>query len=147
MAEVLDKLQLFRITGPETGVLTDREINLLGAAYALVQLGGPGEFELPASKTVVSWSEGGNGKPVVSVSGTVSVEDLPAGTAEFIERMDPTKQPERERWLFENCPENQQRREEAARRVKAGREADERRRRQHEEEYKEARQKRGRSAG
>lgn len=85
-----------------TAVCTDREINLLGLAAAYEALGGEaGEWEAP-SGGVVSLEENGDGTFGVHLSSNLAVEDLPEGMREYVERMDPARQAERDRWLYEH---------------------------------------------
>ncbi len=84
-----------------TAVCTDREINLLGLAAAYKELEGkPGSWVAP-SGAVVYLEDNEDGTFGVDISSNLVVEDLLEGTREHVERMDPTRQAERDRWLYE----------------------------------------------
>ncbi len=99
LEQVLDALRMHRIT--DTAQLaTDRQIHLMGLLCAREELpDGEGEYRFP-SGLVVSWTSYADDTCSASASGYVRVEDLPEGVREHFERMDPVKQPERERWLY-----------------------------------------------
>ncbi len=82
-------------------VCTDREINLLGLGAAYKELEGkPGAWLAP-SGAVVYLEDNGDGTFGVDLSSNLTVEDLPEGMREYVERMDPKSQPARERYLYE----------------------------------------------
>lgn len=91
-----------RFRSPPQG-FTDRQINILGALYALEMLGGEaGEYNLPASGVVVTWQRSGAEDALTaSWSGNVSVEDLAEGVREYVKRMPAAEQPKREAFLYE----------------------------------------------
>jgi hypothetical protein len=77
---------------------TDHELNILGMLVAANELPeGVGEYTLP-SGAIITFSEGGS----AHITGRVEVEDLGEGLREYFERMDPAKQPERLRRLYEH---------------------------------------------
>ncbi len=85
-----------------TAVCTDREINLLGLAAAYKELEGEaGEWRAP-SGAVVSLEDNGDGTFGVHLSSNLTVEDLPEGMREHVERMDSACLAERDRWLYEH---------------------------------------------
>src|SRR5215210_1722173 len=98
--DMMEALLLHRCPG-SVQLCTDREINVLGILHAFYRLpGGEGKYQM-ASAAVVSLTEAGEGIFDISLSGDVSVEDLPEGVQRYIERIDPGQQPVRERWLYE----------------------------------------------
>lgn len=100
LQDVLEILQVHR-WGGSVYPATDREIRILGALHAYQQLpAGEGEYQLP-SGAVVSLTDNADGTTSVSVRGRADVEDLPEGTREYVRRMDPDRQPERDRQLCE----------------------------------------------
>ena len=81
---------------------TDREIALCGVVHAYQELGGKsGTWETPSGARVFV-EDHRNGTHSFRVEGAVAVEDLPEDTGRLLERMDPTKQPKRERLLYES---------------------------------------------
>jgi hypothetical protein len=83
---------------------TDREIHLLALLCALWELGGPplesGEHRFEGTDLVVAWRKNGHDSYSASPSRSVRIEDLPEDVRLHFERMDPAKQPERERFLY-----------------------------------------------
>jgi hypothetical protein len=97
--DMMEALLLHRCAG-SVQLCTDREINVLGILHAFFLLpDDEGEHQM-ASGAVVSLTRNGS-KFDISLSGNVSVEDLPEDVQRHIERFDPDKQPARERWLYE----------------------------------------------
>jgi hypothetical protein len=99
--DVLESLSLWRISGPGTGHVTDRQIKLLACLHAYLENGAPGEFQLPASGARGKWSFDENDEPVLNVEGRPLLEDLPERTAKYLKRMDTQKQPAHERFMHE----------------------------------------------
>ncbi len=104
LENALDKLRHYQRHHSDGRVrypATDREIHLLGLLCALWELGGTGEHSYP-SGVVVTWGEADDeGLQTVGASGYVSLEDLPEDVRRYFERMEPAKQPDRERFLYE----------------------------------------------
>lgn len=123
--DVMDSLEIHRMGGTKQ-LATDREINVLGILYAAGELpGGMGEYRF-RSGVVVTLTDNGSDTPSASLSGDVSLEDLPDEVGRHFERMDPDKQPERERWLHKTWRQRKERRAETERFIEAGEEADRR---------------------
>jgi hypothetical protein len=105
--DMMDALLLHRCAG-SVQLCTDREVNVLGILHAFFRLpDDEGEHQM-ASGVVVSLARNGS-KFDICLSGNVSVEDLPKGVQRHIQRIDPEKQPERERWLYEQRDRPRQR--------------------------------------
>jgi hypothetical protein len=97
---LLEALLVHRCAGT-IQACTDREINVLGILHAFYRLpGGVGEHRM-ASGAVVSLTKDGEGILDVHLSANVSIEDLPEGVRRHVKRIDPEKQPARERRLYE----------------------------------------------
>jgi hypothetical protein len=76
---------------------TDHELNILGMLVAANELPeGVGEYTFPSGATITSTESGD-----AYISGRVEVEDLGEGLRGYFERMEPAKQPERLRRLYE----------------------------------------------
>lgn len=104
--DAVDKLEFYRrfhANGSARYSATDREIHSLGLVCAFWALpDGVGKHRYP-SGVVVEWTEeDADGMQAVNASGNVPLEDLPEEVRQFFVRMDPAKQPERERFLYEN---------------------------------------------
>jgi hypothetical protein len=92
---VLETIQIHK-WGRSVYQATDHELNILGMLVAANELPeGVGEYTFPSGATITS-SESGQ----AYISGRVEVEDLGKGLREYVERMDPAKQPERLRRLY-----------------------------------------------
>lgn len=108
VGQVLNALAVHR-AGGTAQLATDREIHLLGllcAREALLREGalpkeGTGEHRFP-SGVVVSWTENSDGSASAAATSQITVEDLPEGVREHIERMNPLSQPERDLWLYQH---------------------------------------------
>ena len=98
--DLLNALLIHRCAGT-VQVCTAREINVLGILHAFYRLpGGLGEHRL-ASGAVISLTKDGDGILDVHLSANVSIDDLPEGVRRHVKRIDPKKQPARERRLYE----------------------------------------------
>lgn len=113
--EGLEKVQFYQRFHADGKVLysaTDAELNALGVAHAYQELQGEGEILLPHSGTVIRLSLDRSETPdtfEVSVSGAVTVEDLPEVWRGFLKRMDSENQPDRDRRLYELWRQDQDR--------------------------------------
>jgi len=96
ITHVLDTIQVHK-WGRSVYQATDAEINIVGMLEAHNRLpDGAGEYTFPSGATI-AFTERGE----AYISGRVEVEDLPEGIRPYVERMDPARQPERERRLYE----------------------------------------------
>jgi hypothetical protein len=104
VAFVLNWYRRFHADGRVRYPATDREIHLLGLLCALWELGGPppepGEHRFEGTDLAVVWCDNGDGSFNASTSRPVRLEDLPEDVRVHFERMDPARQPERERFLY-----------------------------------------------
>jgi hypothetical protein len=106
--DLLEALLLHRCGG-SAQACTDRQINVLGILHAMYRLpGGVGEYRMP-SGVVVSLTDNGDDVLDIRLSGNVSIEDLPDSVQRHIKRIEPDKQPERERWLYARRDQPKQR--------------------------------------
>jgi len=81
---------------------TDTEINVIGGMVAFGKLPDKaGAYTFPSGATITFTNSGDGSTYQGYITGRVEVEDLPVGLREYITRMDPAKQPERERRLYE----------------------------------------------
>ncbi len=79
---------------------TTRQINLLGAFYALGELPeGVGEYRFP-SGALIRWTGNADGTSTMRLSGTVEVEDLPEDVARYVTRCPADQEAEREAFLY-----------------------------------------------
>jgi hypothetical protein len=79
---------------------TDQELNIVGMLAASNELPeGVGVYTFPSGATVTLTPA--SGRVRAEGSGRIEVEDLPEGIRPYFARMDPAKQPERERQLYE----------------------------------------------
>ena len=86
---------------------TDREITLSGLASALAHVGLQGGRHVFESGLAVVVSRDESASPDgygfrLETPRPIRVSDLPTGVKEFFRRMPPERQPERERFLYEN---------------------------------------------
>lgn len=112
LEDILDALRVHRCGGTVYPA-TDRELSILSGLHAYHELeesGGVGELQLP-SGAVVSLKDAGDGLRDLSTSGVVLGSDLPEGVREYVERMEPSKQTDRERFLYEMWESRQVHRE------------------------------------
>ena len=81
---------------------TDRELNTVGMLVAANEFPyGVGVYTFPSGVTVTLTRTEDGESIQAEGSGRLEVEDLPEGLRPYFERMDPAKQPERERRLQE----------------------------------------------
>ena len=93
-------LQVHRWGGTRQ-IATDRQIHCMGLLCALWELpDGIGEHRFPSGAVVTWFPPDSDDLQAVDVSGHIGLEDLPEGVREYWERMEPEKQPERERELY-----------------------------------------------
>lgn len=85
--------------GYTVGLFTDREINILGAIHVLRDV--PGRVHRFPSGAFVKWGDNEDDTLSLFVEGDVQVEDLPERMSKNVDRMDPSEQPARERYLRE----------------------------------------------
>ncbi len=117
--DVLDMLRWYRRFHSDHAVrypATDREIHLLGLLWAEHALGEEegGVCEFPSGLAVTLTAEPGDGGFRVEAPRAVRVEDLPEEVGAYFERMDPEKQPERERFLYDDRHRSKKDRERSA---------------------------------
>lgn len=104
--QLRDIVQCLRVHRPggSKQLATDRQIHMAGVLCAIEAVGSegiPGEHTFPSGRSV-SFTGKSDGQLQVEASSLIPLEDLPDGVREYFERMDPDRQPERERWLYEN---------------------------------------------
>jgi hypothetical protein len=98
---VLETIQIHK-WGGSVYQATDRELNIVGMLVASNELpDGAGVYTFPSGATVTLTRTGDGESIQAEGAGRVEVEDLPEGIRRYFARMDPTKQPERERQLYE----------------------------------------------
>jgi hypothetical protein len=96
IVHVLDTIQVHK-WGRSVYRATDTEINVMGMLEAHNRLPDKGgEYTFPSGATI-AFAEDGK----AYISGRVAVEDLPGGIRECVARLEPARQPEKERWLHE----------------------------------------------
>lgn len=79
---------------------TDREAHMLGLLCAFLELPeGVGEHPFPSGVSV-AWRDDNKGGHSASATRWIRLEDLPEWVRGYVERMDPAKQFERDRWLY-----------------------------------------------
>jgi hypothetical protein len=82
---------------------TDHELNIMGMLEAGNHFSGAsGEYTFPSGATI-TFTEAGS----AYITGRVEVEDLGEGLREYVERMEPAKQAERLRRLYELLEQGQ----------------------------------------
>jgi hypothetical protein len=101
VGHVLEMIRIHR-WGRSVYQATDHELNLLGMLVAASELPERvGEYTFPSGATI-TFTEPGS----AYITGRVEVEDLSEGLREHFERMEPAKQPERLRRLYELLEES-----------------------------------------
>jgi hypothetical protein len=101
VTHVLDIIEVHR-QGRSVYPATDTEINVIGGLVAFNKLPDKaGAYTFPSGATITFTGPSSRGTYQAYITGRVEVEDLPEGLREYIRRMDPAKQPERERRLYE----------------------------------------------